>query len=180
MKGRTLHPLLQRLIALILLGVALGAAASSIAMPVVDALNERDAATVRLARYQRALTAPSAVTLSQNPDDLAALRLDEADAQLALQAAIDRAARAAGVAIQSTRPLAAEHLGDVRRGAWAELSFTSDLKALVDFLVSLDAERPLLLVRRIEIDRGEGPRADLFLRTRVEIGQAWRANGGPA
>ena len=91
MKGRTLHPLLQRLLALILLGVALGAAVSSIAMPVVEALNERDSATVRLARYQRALTGPSAVIRVQNPDDLAALRLDEADAQLALQAAIDRA-----------------------------------------------------------------------------------------
>lgn len=180
MKGRMLHPLLQRLLALILLGVALGAAAASIAMPVVEAMDERDAAVFRLERYQRALASPSSATLSQNPDDLAAQRLDEADAQLALQATLDRLARGAGLAVQSTQPLAAEHLGDVRRGAWAELTFTSDLKALGDFLVSLDTERPLLLVRRLEVERGEGPRADLFLRTRVEVGQAWRPRGGPA
>jgi hypothetical protein len=180
MKGRTIHPLLQRFLALALLGVALGAAVSSIAMPVVEAIDERDAALARLSRYQRALASPASATLNQNTDDLAAQRLDEADAQLALQAAIDRLARGAGLAIQSTQPLAAEHLGDVRRAAWAELSFTSDLKAVADFLVSLDAERPLLLVRRLEVDRGDGPRPDLFLRVRVEIGQAWRASGTPA
>jgi Type II secretion system (T2SS), protein M subtype b len=180
MMGRTLHPLLQRLLALILLGVALGAAASSIAMPVVEALGERDAAFARLARYQRALASPTAASLSQNPDDLAAQRLDEASAQLALQASVDRIARGAGLAIQSVQPQAAEHLGEIGRGAWLDLSFTSDLKALSDFMVSLDAERPLLLVRRLEVDRGDGPRADLFLRVRVEIGQAWRASGGPA
>ncbi|MEY2758105.1 MAG: Type secretion system protein subtype b [Pseudomonadota bacterium] len=180
MKGRILHPLLQRLCALVLLGVALGGAVSSIAMPVVEAMNERAAVTARLARYEGALAAPPPATLSQNPEDLAAERLDEADAQLALQAAIDRLARGAGLAVQSTQPLAAEHLGDVRRGAWSELTFTSDLKALMDFLVSLDAERPLLLVRRIAVERGDGPRADLFLRARIEIGQAWRASGGPA
>jgi hypothetical protein len=68
-------------------------------------------------------------------------------------------------------------LPDVSRRAPA--SGQRHLKALGDFLVSLDTERPLLLVRRLEVERGEGPRADLFLRARVEIGQAWRPSGGP-
>lgn len=176
MKGRMLHPLLQRFAALAILGIALGSAISAIAMPLVDAITERDAAVERLARYERALLAPAG-TASFDPSDLSANRIDEPDAQLALQASVDRSSRNAGLAVQTLQPLAAEHLGEVGRGAWMELSFTSDLKGLTDFLVSLDAERPLLLVRRLEIDRGEGPRPDMFLRIKVQIGQAWRPSG---
>jgi Type II secretion system (T2SS), protein M subtype b len=180
MKNRTLHPLLQRLAALILLGVVLGAAISSIALPVVEAIAEHQAASDRLARYQQALSRPAAAGATHNPADLAAARVDEPDAQLALQAAVDRLARGAGLAIQSTQPLAAEHLGDIGRGAWMELTFAADLQAVTAFLTSLDSERPLLLVRRLEIDHGEGPRPDLFLGVHAQIGQAWRPSGAPS
>lgn len=176
MTGRILHPLLQRTAALALLGIALGAALASIAYPLLEAMAERDAALGRLARYEQALASP-AETASYDPADLAAHRLDEPDAQLALQASVDRLARNAGVAVQSMQPLAAEHLGDIGRGAWLELTFTTDLQALTDFLASLDSQRPLLLVRRLEVDRGEGPRPDVFLRARAQIGQAWQASG---
>jgi len=177
MKGRTLHPLLQRLAALVLLGTLLGAGISSIALPVVEAWGEYEAASSRLDRYEHALSRPIAAARAHNPADLSAGFLDEPDAQLALQAAVDRLARGAGIAVQSTRPLSAEHLGDIGRGAWLELSFSADLQATVALLNSLDSQRPLLLVRRIEIDGGEGARPDLFLKVRAQIGQAWRPTG---
>jgi hypothetical protein len=178
MNGRTLHPLLQRLAALVILGVALGAAGSSLVYPLIDAMAARDAALVRLSRYQGMLQRSPGEIASQNPEDLAAHRLDEPDAQLALQSSVDRLARGAGIAVQSTQPLAAEHLGDIGRGAWMELTFASDLQGLVAFMESLDTQRPLLLVRRLEVDRGDGARPDLFMRAKVQIGQAWRPTGG--
>lgn len=123
------------------------------------------------------LERPPHEATSQNPEDLAAHRLDEPDAQLALQSSVDRLARGAGIAVQSTQPLAAEHLGDIGRGAWMELTFASDLKGLVAFMESLDTQRPLLLVRRLEVDRGDGARPDLFMRVKVQVGQAWRSTG---
>jgi hypothetical protein len=177
MKGRMLHPFLQRVAALALLGIALGVAASSIAYPLLEAIAERDAASSRLARYQRVLSDPTVGPASYNVADLAAARVDEPDAQLLLQASVDRLARGAGLAVQSTQPLAAEHLGEIGKGAWLELTFAADLRALTDFMTSLDAERPLLLVRRLEIERGEGVRPDIFLRAKIQIGQAWRASG---
>jgi len=169
--------MLQKLAALALLGVALGAAGSSLVYPLVDAFAARDAALVRLARYEGMLERSPGDVASQNPEDLAAHRLDEPDAQLALQTSVDRLARGAGIAVQSTQPLAAEHLGDIGRGAWMELTFASDLKGLVAFMESLDTQRPLLLVRRLEVDRGDGARPDLFMRAKVQIGQAWRPTG---
>ena len=177
MKGRTLHPALQRLAALVLLGIALGVGISSTAMPVAEAWNEREAAATRLERYQHALLQPAAVAVAHNPADMSASFIDEPDAQLALQSAVDRLARGSGIAVQSTRPLAAEHLGEIGRGAWLELSFSADLQATIAFLTSLDSQRPLLLVRRVEIDSGEGARPDLFLKVRAQIGQAWRPTG---
>jgi hypothetical protein len=174
MRNRTLHPLLQRLAALVLLGVALGVGISSIALPVIEARDEWQAASARFDRYQRALARPVEAAKAHDPADLAATFRDEPEAQLALQAAVDKLARNAGIAVQSTRPLAAELLGDFGRGAWLELSFTADLAATTAFLNSLDTKRPLLLVRRIEIEGGEGPRPDEFMRVRAHIGQAWR------
>lgn len=177
---RTLHPALQMVAALAILGVALGAAASSIAYPLVEALTARTDALGRLAKYEKVIGAHPADSVSYDPSDLAANHLDDADAQLALQATIDRLARGAGVSIQSIQPMAAEHLGEIGRGVWVEMAFTSDLQAMIDFLKLFEAERPLLLVRRLEIQRGDSPRADLFLSVKMDIGRAWRLSGAPA
>lgn len=174
MKQRTLHPILQKLAALVILGVGLGAAVSALGYPLVDALAQRNEAENRLARYAELALSPLPAGAAYNPVDLAATHIDAAEAQLALQATVDRLARSAGLAVQSTQPLAAEHLGDFGRGVWVDLSFTSDLEALAAFLASFDAERPLLMVRRLEIEAGQGPRPDIFLAVKVQIGRAWR------
>lgn len=70
--------------------------------------------------------------------------------------------------------MAAEHLGDIGRGVWVELGITCDIKALVDFLSSFEAERPLLLVRRLEIERGGDRRPDAAMRIKLDVGQVWR------
>lgn len=178
MTGRMLHPMLQRLAALAILGIALGAVVSSTLAPLMDAIIARDDALDRLARYEQSITRPGARTFAHNPADLLGKHGDEAAAQLTLQTSVDRLARAAGIAVQSTQPLALEHLGEIGRGSWLELSFTSDLQALTDFLASLDTQRPLLLVKRLEIDRGDGVRPDIFLRVRVHIGHVWQNASG--
>lgn len=180
MSGRMLHPALQKLAALVILGVVLGAALASTVYPLIEAMAARDAAAARLARYQDVLKAPAAAEAAYDPDDLSGLRVDHAEAQLALQAVVDKLARAAGITPQSIQPLPAEHLGDIGRGVWIEVTFTSDLQGLTDFLASFDAERPLVLARRLEVERGDGPRPDLFLRIKVEVGQVWRATGDGA
>lgn len=174
MTQRTLHPLLQKLAALIILGTGLGAGVSAVAYPLADAMTARDLAEDRLAKYTNLASSPLPSGTSYNPSDLAASHIDTAEAQLALQAAVDRLARSAGLAVQSTQPLAAEHLGDIGQGVWIELSVTSDLQALTTFLTSFDAERPLLMVRRLELEAGGGPRPDKFLSVKMHIGQAWR------
>lgn len=174
MKQRTLHPLLQKLAALVILGVGLGAGVSALGYPLVEALAQRSEADNRLARYASLASSAPAAGAAYNPTDLAATHIDAAEAQLALQATVDRLARSAGLAVQTTQPLAAEHLGDFGQGVWIDLSFTSDLQALVAFLASFDAERPLLMVRRLEIEAGQGSRPDIFLAVKVQIGRAWR------
>ncbi len=174
MKQRTLHPLLQKFAALIVLGVGLGAAVSALGYPLVDALALRSEAENRLARYASLASSSPPAGAAYNPIDLAAAHIDTAEAQLALQAAVDRLARSASLAVQSTQPLAAEHLGGFGQGVWIDLTFTADLQALVAFLSSFDAERPFLMVRRLEIEAGQGPRPDIFLSVKAQIGRAWR------
>jgi hypothetical protein len=172
--NRTLHPFLQRLAALILLGVGLGIAISALASPLVDALAENRGAKARLARFEHMLEAPATEGPRYNPDDLSALHVDDAEARIALQSAVDRLARGAGVAVQSVNPMAAEFMGDVGSSVWVEINLSCDLPGLVDLLRDMDAERPVLLLRRLEITGGEGPRADNFLRVRLEAGRIWR------
>ncbi|CAN0292724.1 unnamed protein product [Phaeothamnion confervicola] len=177
---RTLHPLLQRLAALVLLGVALGAGISAIAMPLAEAMAANREARARLVRFESMLQAPAESTDLYDPADLSVIQIDDAEAQVALQSVVDRLARGAGVAVQSVRPQAAEYMGDVGRSVWVELNLSCDLQALVDLLTDIDAEKPVLLVRRLDIQRGDGPRPDNFLRVRLEIGRAWRSAGDGA
>lgn len=178
MTGRILHPALQKLAALVLFGIALGAALATAVSPLVDALAVRHASAARLEHYQSVLKSPSTKEVAYDPADLSGLHVDHAEAQLALQAVVDRLARAASIAPESIQPLPAEHLGDIGRGAWIEVTFSTDLQGLTDFLVSFDAERPLVLTRRLEVERGEGLRPDLALHVKVEVGQVWRMTGG--
>lgn len=179
MKQRTLHPFLQKLAALAILGIGLGAAVSALAYPLAGALTQRSEAEVRLAKYAEIATSSPLAAAAHNPADLAAVHIDTAEAQLALQAIVDRLARGAGLAVQSTQPLAAEHMGDVGQGVWIELTASSDLQALIAFLASFDAERPFLMVRRLELEAGAGPRPDVFLRIKAQIGRAWRTAEAP-
>ncbi len=177
MRRRTLHPALQRLAALVLLGVGLGIAVAATAYPLAEALAERRAVEAKLAKYERVLQAPEDRGPLYDPDDLSSIHLDEAEAQIALQSTLDRVARSAGVAVQSVRPLAAEYLGDVGKGVWVDMTFSCDLQALVDLLQEIEALRPVLLIRRLDIEKGDGPRPDIFLRVTLHVGRAWRAEG---
>jgi hypothetical protein len=174
MAKRTLHPLLQRLAALVVLGVGLGVAIAAIAMPLAEAIAAHRNAESRLARFEGLLTAPIAPGGLYDPNDLSAVHVDDADAQIALQSTLDRVARGASVAVQSTRPMAADLMGDIGRSVWVEMSLTCDLQALTDLLTDMAIERPVLLVRRLEVERGDGTRTDNFLRVRLEAGRAWR------
>lgn len=174
MTQRTLHPVLQKLAALVVLGVGLGAAVSALGYPLADAMAQRDLAEERLTKYESLASSPLPAGAAYDPADLAAGHIDTAEAQLSLQAVVDRLARGAGLAVQSTQPLAAEHLGDIGQGVWVELTATCDLQAFVAFLSSFDAERPLLMVRRLELEAGAGARPDIFLRMKIQIGRAWR------
>ena len=174
LRNRTLHPLLQRLAALVLLGVGLGVAISALAAPLANALAENRSAKARLARFERIIETPTAEGPRYNPDDLSAVHVDDAEARIALQSALDRLTRGAGVAVQSVNPMAAEFMGDVGSSVWVEVNLSCDLVGLVDLLKDMDAERPVLLLRRLEIAGGEGPRADNFLRVRLEAGRIWR------
>jgi hypothetical protein len=175
MAQRTLHPLLQRLAALVILGVGLGAGISAIAMPLAEALTARQAAEGRLARFDSLLKVSPASGMLYDPDDLSRVHADDAEAQIALQSTVDRLARGAGVAVQSVRPLAPDIMGEIGRSVWVEMSLTCDLQALVDLLKDVDVEKPVLLIRRLEVERGDGPRPDNFLRVRLEAGRVWRA-----
>lgn len=177
---RTLHPALQKVAALALLGVALGAGVSAIAYPLVEARNAHAEAVARLAKYRQVLDGGPDGGAIYDPADLAAVHVDDAEAQLALQAAIDRLARGVGVTVQSLEPMAAEHLGDLGRGVWVEMAFTGDLQALTQFLSGLETESPMLLVRRVELDGGQGLRPDIALRVKAQVGRAWRAGEEPA
>ena len=172
--NRTLHPVLQRLAALVILGVGLGAIVAAVAAPLADAWAEHRLTEQRLDRFEGLLQAPQAAGPRYDPQDLSALHADDAQAQIALQSALDRIAPGARVGVQSVNPMPAEFMGDVGSSVWTEITLACDLEAMIALLRDIDAERPVLLVRRLEIDRGEGSRPDAFLRVRLETGRLWR------
>lgn len=174
MSDRMLHPWLQRLLALALMGIVLGAGVAAAVMPINEALAERDAANQRLTRFRTMAATPPPAHRQAALQDLVAIRHDDAEAQVALQSTVNRLAKAGNVPIQSVRPLGGEALGDAARTVWVEASFMGDLQSLADFLKALDAERPVLLVRRLDIEHGEGPRPDSGLRIKLEVGLGWR------
>jgi hypothetical protein len=173
-RNRTLHPYLQRLAPLVLLGVGLGVAISVLAEPLASAIAENRSAKARLARFERLAETPTIAGERYNPDDLSASHVDDAEARIALQSAVDRIARGAGVAVQSVNPMAAEFMGDVGSSVWVEMNLSCDLQALLDLLRDIEAERPVVLLRRLEVAGGEGPRADSFLQVKLEAGRVWR------
>jgi hypothetical protein len=173
-RKRTLHPMLQRIAALAILGIAMGSAISVIALPLAEAFASHRTVTLRLARLESRLQAPEPVGVFYDPDDLTTTHADAAEAQVALQSALNRIAGRAGVSIQSVQPLAAEYLGAMGQGVWIEVSFSCDLQSLVDFLKEMDIERPVMLVRRIQVDRSNDTRPDTFLRVKLEAGRARR------
>jgi hypothetical protein len=175
MTRRMLHPMLQRLCALVILGVGLGIAVAAAASPLAGALAARDAAQARLSHLQDLAKTPTASVARYNPDDLATTQVDDAATQIALQSTLDGLAKAAGLNIQSVRPAGAEALGDVGHAMWAEITLSGDLQALTDFLKAMDAERPIVLVRRLDVEHGEGFRPDSFLRIRLEAGRIRRS-----
>lgn len=175
MKPRIVHPFLQQLAALIVLVVALGGLGTLLGAPLADAFSARDAARARLAHFEAVLKSPVPADDHFDPKELTVERADDGSAQLALQSNIDRLAKKAGVAVQSVRPLEPEALGAVGRAVWLDASITGDLQALTDLLTAMDAERPILLVRKLDIERGPGARPDAFLAIRMEIGSAWCA-----
>jgi hypothetical protein len=122
-----------------------------------------------------------------DPAEVVAAYRDASEAQLALQALLDRQARAVGLAVEALRPTAPEAFGTERTAlgdvAWVEATLSGDLQATLDLMSALDAERPLVLVRAFEIEAapgesGGGARPDASLRLRLEAGRAWRAPGG--
>lgn len=174
MTQRTLHPLLQRLAALVLLGVGLGGAVAMAAGPMVHSRALRDEARAHLDRLTGLAKVPLADVVRYDQNDLTSRQADDAEAQIALQSGLDGIAKATSLATQSVQPLGAENLGDLGRVVWVEVTLTGDLQALVDLLKSIDAERPIILVRRLDVERGEGARPDAFLRIRMEAGRIWR------
>jgi hypothetical protein len=62
MKQRTLHPFLQKVAALAILGIGLGAAVSALAYPLAGAFAQRSEAEARLARYTELASSPPTAT----------------------------------------------------------------------------------------------------------------------
>jgi hypothetical protein len=156
-----------------LTGVVLGAGLAAIGAPVATALRERDEAETRLARLEIKLKPLDDKSVRFDPDDLSGRFTDNAAAQVALQSALDHLASSASVAISSVRPIGAEDYGRIGRAVWVEIAATGDLQSLTDFLEAMDAQRPALLVRRVEASRAEGP--DASLQFRFEAGLISRA-----
>ncbi|MGD2134110.1 MAG: GspMb/PilO family protein [Maricaulaceae bacterium] len=171
---------LERLAAIALAFALVAAAGWSLTSSLRQTWSARDAAQARLDRYAQALSPSSETTASFDLDEIAARHRDDAEAQLALQAALDRLVRSAGLAAGSVRPLGPEVLGDLGRVAWVEVSLTTDLQGLTDVLAAIDRERPLMLLRALEVQAGSGARSDENLRIRLEAGRAWRAAEAPA
>jgi hypothetical protein len=171
---RTLHPFLQRALALVVLGVALGAGVSAIALPLAEAAAANRAAEQRITRLETKLGSTPMPGVFYDPSELTSVHADHAEAQVALQSLLDRVTRKAGVAVQSVQPLAAEYLGDIGHAVWMEMTISCDLQALTELLQEIDAVRPVVLVRRLQIERGDGSRPDVFMKVRLEAGQAWR------
>jgi len=165
----------DRLAAVVLLGILLVAGGWNIVAPLRTALFERDAARARYARYEAVLTAASDTDGARyDLAQIASAGADDASAQLALQALLDRAARAAGFSVTALRPTGSEALGGVGRAVWVEATLSGDLQSLAELLTALDRERPILLVRTLEIEGGEGARPDTNLQVRLEAGRVWR------
>lgn len=176
MTKRVIHPLLQKLAALVVLAAGVAGLGMLLGLPLAEALGARDAARARLARFEAVLKAPVAAEDHYDPGELTAEREDDGAAQLALQADIGRLAKKAGIVVQSVRPLQPESLGAVGRAVWLEAALSGDLQSLTDLLAGMDAERPILLIRKLDIERGPGARSDTFMVIRMEIGSAWRPN----
>jgi hypothetical protein len=171
---------LQRTAALLILAAVTLAGIAATASPLFAAWQRREAALERRAEFEALLAQPAAAGVQYDPTELYALLSDEGAATIALQTTLDRIAREAGVALQSIRPIATEEVGASARSTWVEVQLMGDLEALTGLLAMLDAERPALLVRQLDITNGQGPRPDLFLQIRMEAGQAWRTAEGQA
>lgn len=165
--------LLQKAAALLVVGLGLGLAAVLLGSPLVDAVQARDASLARLNRFGEALAVAKPAEIHIDPRELAGEQIDEGAAQLTLQADIDRLAKKAGLAIQTLRPLPPDKVGPAQI-VWIEAALSGDLQSLSDFMVAADAARPVLLMRKLEINRGPEARPDTFLSIRAEIGVAWR------
>lgn len=168
----------QKLAAIAILGVVVMAGVAALASPVVSAYQDRAQALERRAGFETRLSPAETTAAQYDPADLYATMPDEGAAAIALRTTLDRVAREAGLAVQSSRPLAAEKINASVNGAWVELTLVGDLEAFVGLLAAMDAEKPSLLVRKIDVTRGQGPRPDLFLQIRLEAGQAWRTGTG--
>jgi len=167
-----------RLAAVALLGVMLLGVGWNIMAPLRTALFERDAARGRYARYEAVLAASSDTSgVRYDVAQIAAAHTDDASAQLTLQALLDRTARAAGFSVTALRPTGGEALGAVGRAVWVEATLSGDLQSLTQLLAALDRERPILLVRMLEIEAGNSARPDTNLRVRLEAGRVWRDEG---
>lgn len=175
--ARPTPPIAHRAIAVALIVVIVGAAVASLFAPLFEALTERSQAANRLARFETALSEPAPELRQYAPDELAAIRRDDGEAQIALQSILDRRFREAGVSIRAVRPLRAEDIGQAGRTVWVEVNLSGDLQALVELLSAMDAARPTLLVRRLEVGR-DAPDVGSALSIRMEAGQAWRAGAG--
>jgi hypothetical protein len=169
---------LHRLFALALTGVVLGLGVAAIGAPVASALREREAAGTRLTRLEIKLKPPGDKALRYNPDDLSGRFADDAAAQVALQSALNKLANGASTSIGSIRPLGAEDYGRIGRAIWVDVAAKGDLQSLTDLLEAMDAQRPTVLVRRIDMTPAEGAaRPDAALQLRIEAGLIWRPEG---
>lgn len=179
MKLATLPAVGQRMAAIALTLGVFAAFIAVIAAPLAEAWLARRDAHARLARFEATLAAADPHAVRYDPEELSAVHLDDAEAQVALQSRLGAIAREAGLPVQSIRPMSAELLGEVGRAVWVEVSLIGDLEAFAGFMTMMDQERPALLLRRLEIDKGDSPRPGAFLRIRMEAGRAWRQGAPP-
>jgi hypothetical protein len=176
---RIRHMHIERAAAVAILAVLVAGAGWGALAPMAGAAATRAEVLERLARYERTIEAPASAAAAFDPNELAARHADDAEAQLSLQALLDRLARAQALAVQSLRPSGEESFGELGRMTWVELDAVGDLQALADFLAALDKERPVILLRVVEAETGAGPRPDASLRVRVEAGRVWRPGEAP-
>jgi hypothetical protein len=179
MKPAALPAIGQRIAAIFLTLAAFAAFIAVIAAPLAEAWLARRDAHARLDRFEATLAAADPHAVRYDPEELAAVHLDDAEAQVALQSRLGAIAREAGLPVQSIRPMSAELLGEVGRAVWVEVSLMGDLEAFAALMTMLDQERPTLLLRRLEIDKGDSPRPGTLLRIRMEAGRAWRQGTPP-